>query len=58
METTSCQIQKLDRHLWVKFRQMCLSQGISATAKVRSMIEAAVAELEQSKHEQGETDER
>ncbi|MGO9018135.1 MAG: hypothetical protein ACLQVJ_07255 [Syntrophobacteraceae bacterium] len=43
METTSCQIQGLDKNLWLKFRQIALSEGVSASGKVRAMIEAAVA---------------
>lgn len=41
--TTSCQIQGLNKNLWLKFRQIALSEGLSATAKVRALIEEAVA---------------
>ena len=42
MKTISCQIQGINKDLWVKFRQTCLAEGISATAKVRALIEAVV----------------
>ena len=57
-KTTSCQIQGLDRNLWLKFRQMALLEGISATAKVRALIESAVAATEMARHEKGQINER
>ena len=41
--TTSCQIQGIKKSVWLRFRQMALSEGVSATGKVRAMIEETVA---------------
>ncbi|MGA3117995.1 MAG: hypothetical protein ABSF90_26625 [Syntrophobacteraceae bacterium] len=57
-QTTSCQIQGLDKNLWLKFRQMCLTEGISASGKVRAMIEAAVAATDTASLEKGKSNER
>ena len=57
-QTTSCQIQGLDKNLWLQFRRMALSEGISAAAKVRAMIEAAVAATDTESLEKGKSNER
>jgi hypothetical protein len=57
-QTTSCQIQGLDKNLWLKFRKLCLSEGISAAAKVRAMIEELVAATDLVSKEEGKSNER
>jgi hypothetical protein len=57
-KTTSCQVQGLDKNLWLKFRQMALAEGLSATAKVRALIEEAVAVGATSSLEKGKSNER
>jgi hypothetical protein len=46
MEMTSCQVTGIAKNIWVRFRQKCLSEGISANQKVRKMIEAEVSSVE------------
>ena len=43
MEYTSCQIQNLNKNLWLQFRKLCLAEGVSASAKIRVMVEEVVA---------------
>lgn len=57
-QTTSCQIQGLNKNLWLRFRQIALSEGLSATAKVRALIEDAVAAAHASSLEKGTNNER
>jgi hypothetical protein len=45
-QTISCQVQGIDKNVWLKFRQMALLEGLSAAAKVRTMIEETVAASE------------
>jgi hypothetical protein len=40
MEMTSCQVTGIAKNIWVRFRQKCLSEGVSANQKIRRMIEA------------------
>ncbi len=42
-QTTSCQVQGINRHLWLEFRKLCLTEGVSASAKIRNMVAEAVA---------------
>ncbi len=42
-QTTSCQIQNLNKNLWLQFRKLCLAEGVSASAKIRAMVEEAVS---------------
>lgn len=56
--TTSCQIQGLKKDLWLKFRQIALAEGISASAKVRALIEAEVAATDLPRVEKGKSNER
>jgi hypothetical protein len=42
-KTTSCQVLGLDRNLWLQFRKLCLAEGVSASAKIRVMVEEVVA---------------
>jgi hypothetical protein len=46
MEMTSCQVTGIAKSTWIRFRQKCLSEGISANGKVRSMIEAEVSSMD------------
>ncbi len=57
-QTTSCQIQGIDKNLWLKFRQIALSEGLSAAAKVRALIEEAVAMTGAASFEKGQINER
>ncbi len=43
METTSCQIQGINKNLWLQFRKLCLAEGVSASARIRAMVEEVVA---------------
>jgi hypothetical protein len=40
--TTSCQVVGISKDASLIFRQMCLAEGVSASGKVRQMIEEAV----------------
>ncbi len=42
-QTTSCQIQNLNKNLWLQFRKLCHAEGVSASAKILAMVEEAVA---------------
>jgi hypothetical protein len=57
-QTTSCQIQGIDKNLWLKFRQIAFSEGLSAAAKVRALIEEAVATTGAASLEKGQINER
>ncbi|MGD0511268.1 MAG: hypothetical protein ABSA33_05505 [Candidatus Micrarchaeaceae archaeon] len=57
-QTISCQVQGINKNLWLKFRQMALSEGVSASGKVRAMIEAAVAASDVASLEKGMSNER
>ncbi len=57
-QTTSCQIQNIKKNVWFRFRQIALSEGLSASAKVRALIEYAVAGTETESLEKGQNNER
>lgn len=44
-KTTSCQVA-VPKQDWIRFRQMCLFEGISASAKVRQLVVTAVSSNE------------
>lgn len=64
MQMTSCQVTGIEKSIWVRFRQKCLSEGVSANQKVRRMIEAEVfsrdgaGESNGRQGRKGENDER
>ena len=41
-ETTPILIRNLDAELWKRFRMICVRDGMSATGKLRLMIQDAV----------------
>ncbi len=55
---TSCQIQNLNKHLWLQFRKLCLAEGVSASAKIRAMVEEAVAATDTVSFAKGKSNER
>ncbi|MGA3117213.1 MAG: hypothetical protein ABSF90_22570 [Syntrophobacteraceae bacterium] len=58
MEYTSCQIQNLNKNLWLQFRKLCLAEGVSASAKIRAMVEEVVAATDMASLEKGKDNER
>jgi hypothetical protein len=57
-KTTSCQVLGLDRNLWLQFRKLCLAEGVSASAKIRVMVEEVVAATDMASLEKGKDNER